>query len=183
VYCGAAPPSSGLFASPVEASGEHSAFVLLACNKFLTCIQLYTTSYPPQLFVLAFLHALLSANPFEPFHACLYVAFFVTVRPGIIEIYKMYKNVSLSTFIRLKRLMWAGHVVRMKQHRIPKMVLGRCFGGGRPVGRPRNRWEDVIQRDAATLPRIRNWKAAARDKEKWRKKVREAMARKRAEAP
>jgi hypothetical protein len=50
------------------------------------------------------------------------------------------------------------------------------------VGRPRNRWEDVIQRDEANLLRIRNWKAAPRDKEEWRKKVGEAMALKRAEA-
>jgi hypothetical protein len=99
------------------------------------------------------------------------------------EIYKMYKDVALSTFIRLKRLMWAGHVVRMEQHRIPKMVLGSRFGGGRPVGRPRNRWEDIIQRDAGSLLQIRNWKAAARDKEEKRNNVGEAMARKRAEAP
>jgi hypothetical protein len=77
--------------------------------------------------------------------------------------------------------MWVGHVIRMEQHRIPKKVLGRCFGGGRSVGRARNRWEDVIQRDAGNLLWIRTWKAAARDKE-WRKKVGEAMARKRAEA-
>jgi hypothetical protein len=51
------------------------------------------------------------------------------------------------------------------------------------VGKPRNRWEDVIQTDAANLLRIRNWKAVARDNEEWRKKVGEAMARKRAEAP
>jgi hypothetical protein len=73
--------------------------------------------------------------------------------------------------------MWAGHVVRMEQHLIPKKVLGSCFGGGRPVGRLRNRWEDVIHRDAANLIRIRNWK------EEWRKKVGEAKARKRVEAP
>jgi hypothetical protein len=82
----------------------------------------------------------------------------------------MYKDVALSTYIRLKGLMWAGHVVRMEQRRIPKKVLGSCFRGGRPVGRPRNRREDVIQRNAAILLRIRNWKAVARDKE-WRKKV------------
>jgi hypothetical protein len=35
----------------------------------------------------------------------------------------------------------------------------------------------------ANLLRIRKWKAAARDKEEWRKKVGEGMARKRAEAP
>jgi hypothetical protein len=91
--------------------------------------------------------------------------------------------VPLSTYISLKRPMWAGHDLRMEQYRIPKKVLRSCFGGGRPVGRPRNRWEDVIQRGAANLLRIRNWKAAARDEEKWRKKVGEAMARKRAEAP
>jgi hypothetical protein len=74
------------------------------------------------------------------------------------------------------------HVVRM-EHLIPKKVLGSCFGGGRPVGRPRNSLEDVMQRDAANLLTIRNWKAAARDKEEWRNKVRESMARKQAEAP
>jgi hypothetical protein len=48
----------------------------------------------------------------------------------------MYTDVALSTYICLKRLMWAGHVVRMEQHRIPKKVLGTCFGGGSTVGRP-----------------------------------------------
>jgi hypothetical protein len=79
--------------------------------------------------------------------------------------------------------MWAGHVVRMEQHCIPKKVIGSCFGGRRPVGRPRNRWKNVIQRDAANLLRIRNWKAVARDKQEWRKNVGDAMARKWAEAP
>jgi hypothetical protein len=92
------------------------------------------------------------------------------------ELYKMYKDVPLSVYISLKKLMWAGHVVRMEQHRIPKKVLRSCFGGGRPVRRPRNRWEDAIQRDAASLLRIWNWRAAARDREEWRKKVGEAMA-------
>jgi hypothetical protein len=66
----------------------------------------------------------------------------------------------------------------MEEYRIPKKVLGSCFGGGRPAERPRNRWEDAIQTYAANMLWIQNWKAAARDKEKWRKKVGEAMARK-----
>jgi hypothetical protein len=88
----------------------------------------------------------------------------------------IHKHVALPTYISLNRLMWAGHVVRMEQHCIPKKVLGRCFGGRRPVVRPRNRWEDVIQRDAANLLRILNWKAAARDEEEWRKEVGEVVA-------
>jgi hypothetical protein len=55
----------------------------------------------------------------------------------------------------------------------PSNLLKICFGGEIPVGRPRNRWEDVIQRNAANLLRIRNWKAVERDK-KLRKKVGEA---------
>jgi hypothetical protein len=96
------------------------------------------------------------------------------------EIYKMYKDVALSTYICIKRL-WAGHTVRM-EYRIPKKVLGSCFGGGRPVGRPQKRWEDAIQRDAANRFRILSWKAAAGDEE-WRKNIGEAMAQKRAKAP
>jgi hypothetical protein len=38
------------------------------------------------------------------------------------------------------------------------------IGGGKSVERTRNRWKEVIQRDAANLLRIRNRKAAARDK-------------------
>jgi hypothetical protein len=72
--------------------------------------------------------------------------------------------------------MWVGHIVRMEEHRIPKKVLGSCFGGGRPVKRPRNKREDTIQRDAANLLQIRNSKAAARGEE-WRKKAGKAMAR------
>jgi hypothetical protein len=59
---------------------------------------------------------------------------------------EQYKDLALSTYMRVKRLMWAGHVVRMEQHRIPKKALGSCFGGGSLVGKPRNRWEYVIQR-------------------------------------
>jgi hypothetical protein len=49
------------------------------------------------------------------------------------------------------------------------------------MGRPRNRWKDVVQSDAANVLRIRNWEAAERDEEEWRKWTGEAMARKRAE--
>jgi hypothetical protein len=50
------------------------------------------------------------------------------------------------------------------------------------VGRPRNRWEYVIERDTAYLVWIRNSKAAARDEEEWRKEVGEVTAQKLAEA-
>jgi hypothetical protein len=71
----------------------------------------------------------------------------------------------------------------MEQHCIPKKVLGSCFGGGRQVGRPQNRWKHAIQSDAANRLWILIWKSVVRDKEEWRKKAGEAMARKWGEAP
>ncbi|KAJ4443243.1 hypothetical protein ANN_04911 [Periplaneta americana] len=43
----------------------------------------------------------------------------------------------------------------------------RDFGGGRPVGRPRNRWEDDVCRDALEILKIRNWRVAAQDRQVW----------------
>ena len=47
-----------------------------------------------------------------------------------------------------KRLRWLGHVLRMKDDRLPKIVLfGQPSGATRKAGRPRLGWEDVINKD------------------------------------
>jgi hypothetical protein len=53
-----------------------------------------------------------------------------------------------SVVIKIRRLGWVGHIIRMKEGRIPKKVLNRKFPNTRPVGRPRMRWEDAVQKDA-----------------------------------
>jgi hypothetical protein len=50
--------------------------------------------------------------------------------------------------IKIRRLGWVGHIIRMEEERIPKRVLSETFHNSRPVGRPRTRWADVFQRDA-----------------------------------
>jgi len=57
--------------------------------------------------------------------------------------------------IEIRRLGWAGHMIRIEEERIPKRVLNGNFITTRPVGRPRNRWVDVVQRDALQLLGIR----------------------------
>lgn len=52
-----------------------------------------------------------------------------------------------------------------------------------PVRNPRGRWEDAVWRDAIDLLQIKNWKAATRNGEVWRKKIQEAMGQKWAIAP
>jgi hypothetical protein len=39
------------------------------------------------------------------------------------ELYELYKDVDLLTFIKLKRLQWAGHVQRLPLDRTPKKAL------------------------------------------------------------
>jgi hypothetical protein len=58
-----------------------------------------------------------------------------------------------------------------------KKILNGNFHTTRPVGRPRTRWADVVQRDALQLLGIRGRRTAA-NRDEWRRLVREAKARK-----
>jgi hypothetical protein len=93
------------------------------------------------------------------------------------ELYELYGEPDFVTCIKLKRLQWAGHVQRMKGTRIPKKVFKAKFEGERSVGKPRKRWEDAAQQDAASFLCCCNWKLAANDRTLWRQKIEEAKAR------
>jgi hypothetical protein len=45
----------------------------------------------------------------------------------------------LTRNISLRRLQWMGHVMRMKDDRVPKKALKGYIEGRRPVGRSRGR--------------------------------------------
>ena len=80
--------------------------------------------------------------------------------------------------IKLRRLGWAGHIVRMEEQRIPKKVLNGNFNTARPVGRPRTRWVDVVQKDPRQLLGIRGWGIKAANRDEWKRLMREDKARK-----
>jgi hypothetical protein len=46
-----------------------------------------------------------------------------------------------------------------------KKVLNGNFHTTRPVGRPRTRWADVVQRDALQLLGIRGWRRRAENRD------------------
>jgi hypothetical protein len=87
--------------------------------------------------------------------------------------------------IKIRRLGWAGHVVRMEDERIlppppqrkEKVLCGK-FRNKRPVGKPRTRWEDVVRRDTSQILGIRGWKGRAKDGEEWRPVLGETRAHK-----
>jgi hypothetical protein len=74
----------------------------------------------------------------------------------------------LVTTIRITRLRWAGHIVRM-QDNIPckKITLDKWEDRSR-VGRPNLRWMDGVMRDVERLG-VRNWRTKTKDSEGWRR--------------
>jgi hypothetical protein len=65
----------------------------------------------------------------------------------------------------------------MEGTRIAKKVLKAKFEGVRSFGKPRKRWEDAVQEDAASFLRCHNWKLAANDGTLWRQRTEQAKAR------
>ena len=95
------------------------------------------------------------------------------------ELYTVKKNWPVS-YMWVKRLQWAGHVVRMFVNRIPKWILEGNFRG-QPATKPRNGWEAKVWKNAKKFLNTKNWHAATRHSSDWRKKTGESMARKWAE--
>jgi hypothetical protein len=80
--------------------------------------------------------------------------------------------------IEIRKLGCTGHVIRMEEERMPTGVLNGTFHDTRPVGRPKTRWADVVQRDALQLLGIRGWRKRSKKRDEWRHLLREAKARK-----
>jgi hypothetical protein len=60
--------------------------------------------------------------------------------------------------IKIRRLVWVGHSIRMEDERITKKILkGKLHNTG-PVRKPRTRREDVVQRDKSQILGIRGWR-------------------------
>jgi len=84
------------------------------------------------------------------------------------ELYRLYDETDLVTTIRITRLRWVGHIVRM-QDNLPcnKITLDKTEGRRRE-GRPNLRWMDGVMRDAKRLG-VRNWRIRAKDRDGWRR--------------
>jgi hypothetical protein len=68
-----------------------------------------------------------------------------------LEIQNMYKSPDIVTEIKVRRLEWLGHVVRMEDTRLPKMVFNAKPEGRHGVRRPRLRWLDDVEADIKAL--------------------------------
>ena len=65
----------------------------------------------------------------------------------------MYNESAIATNIKINRLKWAGHVIRMEEQSPTRRVLVAVVEGRRQRGRPQLRWEDGVMEDARKLGR------------------------------
>ena len=82
----------------------------------------------------------------------------------------IYSSPNIIRVIKLRRMRWAGHVVRMRLRRGAYRFLVGKPEGKRPLGRPRHRSEDNIKMD---LQEMRwgggvDWIDLAEDRDRWR---------------
>jgi hypothetical protein len=77
-----------------------------------------------------------------------------------------YNSPDIVTEIKVRKLEWLGHVIRMEDSSLPKMVLDAKPEGRREVGRPRLRWLDDVKADIKVLG-IKRWRIKAQDRKVW----------------
>jgi len=89
------------------------------------------------------------------------------------ELEILIKKKNIIRFIKLQRLRWAAHVVRMDTTRIVRKVTEWEPRSSRPVGRPRLRWRDQVEEDLKKM-KVRNWREKCKDRRLWNEIVKQA---------
>jgi len=83
------------------------------------------------------------------------------------ELNELIRRNNIINHIKAQRLSWFGHLHRMPDERIVKRVYKWKPILTRPLGRPKNRWEDDIINDVKKL-KIKNWTSCIQDSNKWK---------------
>ena len=70
--------------------------------------------------------------------------------------------------IEERKLIWFGHVTRMGEDRIPKIILEYNAEGRRRRGKPQKKWKDGIRR---SMNRLELTEEDAQDRNAWKNKI------------
>jgi hypothetical protein len=91
------------------------------------------------------------------------------------ELEEMSKGENIVKWIKGQRISWLGHLERIEENRMPKMIFIQELEWPRRRGRPRKRWKEETERDLHVLG-VRRWRELATDRKNWRDIVRQAKA-------
>ena len=75
------------------------------------------------------------------------------------------------------RMKWAGHMVRMKDDKLPKRSETRKQEGFRKRGRSQLRWEDCMKRDLRKAEEEEKWREKANNRDQWKQMTKVAVLR------
>jgi len=82
------------------------------------------------------------------------------------ELDELIRHKNTINHIKAQRLSWFGHLQRMPEDRMVKKVHNWKAMLTRPLGRPKNRWEDDIRNDMKKL-KVK-WTSRIQDHNKWK---------------
>jgi hypothetical protein len=91
------------------------------------------------------------------------------------ELYEIFTESNIVNYIKVKRLAWAGHLVRISDDTTLKKIFNTKPDGARSVGRPKLRWEDGVDQDMR-ISEVKNWKKFALNRDEWTKLLKKARA-------
>ena len=89
------------------------------------------------------------------------------------ELDELIRHKNIINHIKAQRLSWFGHLHQMPEERMVKRVYKWKPMLTRPLGRPRNRWEDDIINDMKKL-KIKNCTSCIQNRNKWKLYVEKA---------
>jgi len=95
-----------------------------------------------------------------------------------IEVLERAEVNSIEAMLLKTQLRWAGHVSRMEDHRLPKIVLyGELSSGHRDVGAPKKCYKDSLKKSLSVCQiDHRQWSTLAADRDEWRRSVCQAVS-------
>jgi hypothetical protein len=100
---------------------------------------------------------------------------FITYEWCYYELYEIFNEPNIFNYMKVKRLAWAGNLVRMNNDRTLQKIFNIKPDGTRSVGRPKLRWKDGINQDMRILG-VKNWKKVALNRDEWAKLLKNARA-------